>query len=304
MSKLIDQLPQLRGQYYENISLAPLTWFKVGGPAEILYYPADEKDLIFLLTNKPKGMPVTVIGIGSNLLIRSGGLDGIVIRLRKPFAKITINDDKIIAGAGALDVTVAAKAQKSGLSGVEFLSGIPGSIGGALRMNAGAYGKEVCDALISAQVIDPLGKLYTLSTKDMGLSYRNSNLPLDWIIMNATFQVKPGIDPENISKTMREIQNARNSTQPCHERTCGSTFTNPVGYKAWKLINKAGCSGLRIGSAMVSELHCNFLINTGNATSDDIESLGEEVRFRVKKTSGLELDWEIHRIGKALDIGK
>ncbi|AFX99376.1 UDP-N-acetylenolpyruvoylglucosamine reductase [Candidatus Endolissoclinum faulkneri L2] len=302
MNKLIDQLPKVRGQYYGDTSLAPLTWFKVGGPAEVLYYPADEKDLICFLANKPNGVPVTVIGLGSNLLVRSGGLDGVVIRLRKPFAKITINDDKIIAGAGALDVTVAAKAQKAGLGGLEFLSGIPGSIGGALRMNAGAYGKEVCDALISAQVLDPVGNVYIISSEDMGFSYRNSKLPVDWIVIQATFQAKPGVEAKNIAKRMRKIQSVRNSTQPYHARTCGSTFTNPSGDKAWNLINKAGCCGLRIGNAMVSELHCNFLLNIGNATSDDIERLGEEVRFRVKETSGFELDWEIHRIGKIVNV--
>lgn len=302
MTKLIDRLPELRGEYREDAPLAPLTWFKVGGPAEILYRPADEADLMDFLAGKPGDVPVTVIGVGSNLLVRSGGLDGVVIRMGKPFANISIDGERVTAGAAALDVTVAATAQKAGLTGLEFLSGIPGSIGGALRMNAGAYGSEVRDALISARVVDPLGHPHTLTADDMGLSYRHSDLPEDWIVTRATFRATPG-DPETIAQTMRDIRDAREDTQPRRVRTGGSTFANPEGGKAWKLIDEAGCRGLRIGDAMVSELHCNFLLNMGDATAEEIEALGEEVRRRVKETSGIELRWEIRRIGKPAHAG-
>ncbi|MCR9073728.1 MAG: UDP-N-acetylmuramate dehydrogenase [Alphaproteobacteria bacterium] len=299
MTKLIDRLPQVRGEYRENAPLAPLTWFKVGGPAEVLYRPADEEDLMDFLAARPGDVPVTVIGVGSNLLVRSGGLDGVVVRLGKPFAGIAVTGERVTAGAAALDVTVAATAQKAALTGLEFLSGIPGSIGGALRMNAGAYGSEIRDVLVAARAIDPLGHAHTLTADDLGLSYRHSDLPEDWIVTSATFRARAG-DPETIAQSMRDIRDAREDTQPRRVRTGGSTFANPDGGKAWKLIDAAGCRGLKIGDAQVSELHCNFLLNLGNATAEDIESLGEEVRRRVKETSGVELRWEIRRIGKSV----
>lgn len=297
MTKLIDRLPQVRGTYSENAPLAPLTWFKVGGPAEVLYRPADEVDLMDFLAGRPGDVPVTVIGIGSNLLVRSGGIDGVVVRLGKSFAKVEVDGERVIAGAAALDVTVAATAQKASLAGLEFLSGIPGSIGGAVRMNAGAYGSEVRDTLLSARAIDPLGHAHTLTTDDLGLSYRHSDLPEDWIVTGAVFQARIG-DPARIARAIRDIRDAREDTQPRRVRTGGSTFANPPGGKAWQLIDAAGCRGLTVGGAMVSELHCNFLLNTGDATAEDIETLGEEVRRRVQETSGVELRWEIRRIGK------
>jgi UDP-N-acetylmuramate dehydrogenase len=297
MTKLIDRLPTVRGGYRETAPLAPLTWFKVGGPAEILFRPADEDDLIEFLAGRPGDVAVTVIGVGSNLLVRSGGVDGVVVRLGKGFANVEVDGEKVIAGAGALDVTVAATAQRAGLTGLEFLSGIPGTVGGAVRMNAGAYGGEVKDALISVRVVDPLGHAHTLSADDLGLGYRHSELPPDWIVTRAAFRARVG-KPELIAQAMADIRDAREDTQPRRVRTGGSTFANPPGHKAWKLIDAAGCRGLTVGGAMVSELHCNFLLNMGTATSEDLETLGEEVRRRVRDTSGVDLRWEIRRIGK------
>jgi len=297
MTKLLDRLPKVRGEYRENAPLAPLTWFKVGGPADILFRPADEEDLMDFLAGRPGDVPVTVIGVGSNLLVRAGGIEGVVVRLGKPFARVEVDGERVMAGAAALDVTVAATAQKAGLTGLEFLSGIPGSIGGAVRMNAGAYGSETKDALISARAIDPLGHAHTLTGDDLGLAYRHSDLPEDWIVTRAAFQARVG-NPETIAQAMRDIRDAREDTQPRRVRTGGSTFANPPGGKAWQLIDAAGCRGLRVGGAQVSELHCNFLLNTGDATAEDIETLGEEVRRRVRETSGVELRWEIRRIGR------
>ena len=302
MTKLIDRLPEVRGEYRENAPLARLTWFKVGGPAEILFRPADEADLMDFLAGRPGDVAVTVIGIGSNLLIRDGGLDGVVVRLGKAFAAVAADGDRVTAGAGALDVTVAAAAQRAGLTGLEFLSGIPGSIGGAVRMNAGAYGSEIKDVLVSVRAVDPLGHVHTVSASDLGLAYRHSELPEDWIVTSAEFQARPG-DPETIAQAMNDIRDAREDTQPRRVRTGGSTFANPTGGKAWQLIDAAGCRGLRIGDAMVSEKHCNFLLNVGVATAEELESLGEEVRRRVRESSGVELRWEIRRIGKR-PIGK
>jgi UDP-N-acetylmuramate dehydrogenase len=297
MTKLIDRLPPVRGEYKEAAPLAPLTWFKVGGPAEILFRPADENDLMDFLAGRPGDVPITTIGIGSNLLVRSGGIDGVVIRLGKAFAGVEIDGERVVAGAAALDVTVAAMAQKASLSGLEFLSGIPGSIGGAVRMNAGAYGSEIKDVLISARAIDPLGHGHVLTADDLGLSYRHSELPEDWIVTSAALQARVG-DQKLIAQAMKDIRDAREDTQPRRVRTGGSTFANPPGMKAWQLIDAAGCRGLSVGGAQVSEKHCNFLLNTGDATAEDIEVLGEEVRRRVRQTSGVDLRWEIRRIGK------
>lgn len=296
MSKLIDRLPQVRGQYRENVPLAELTWFRVGGPCEVVFRPADEEDLIDFLSARPMDVPVTAIGVGSNMLVRDGGLPGVVIRFGKPFAGVEAREGQVVAGAGALDVTVAAAAQRAGLTGLEFLSGIPGTIGGALRMNAGAYGSETKDVLISARAIDGLGHGHTLTTAQMGMSYRHSDVPADWIFTSAVFQARMG-DPDTIATAMRDIRDAREKTQPRRVPTGGSTFANPEGHKAWQLIDAAGCRGLRIGGAMVSELHCNFLLNAGNATGEDIERLGEEIRRRVFETSGVKLRWEIKRVG-------
>lgn len=296
MTHLIERLPTVRGEYRADASIAQLTWFRVGGPAEVLFRPADEDDLIDFLAGRPGDVPVTVLGVGSNTLIRDGGVPGVVVRLGKAFASATVDGERVSTGAGALDVTVAATAQRAELTGLEFLSGIPGTVGGALRMNAGAYGAEVKDVLVSARAVDPLGHVHTLSVADMGLSYRHCGVPADWIFTSALFQARPG-DPATIAQSMSDIRDAREETQPRRVRTGGSTFANPDGRKAWQLIDAAGCRGLRIGDAQVSEKHCNFLLNTGDATAEQIESLGEEVRRRVFETSGIELRWEIRRIG-------
>ena len=297
MSKLIDRLPTVRGEYREEVPLSQMTWFRVGGNADIVFRPADEADLIDFLAEKPGDVPVTVVGVGSNLLVREGGVRGVVVRLGKSFTQVAADGERVTAGAGALDVTVASVAQKAGLTGLEFLSGIPGTVGGALRMNAGAYGSDTKAALVKARAIDPLGHVHEMTADEMGLSYRHSDVPADWIFTQAVFQAAPG-DKELIAQAMADIRDAREATQPRRVRTGGSTFANPDGGKAWKLIDEAGCRGLRIGDAMVSELHCNFLLNVGEATADDLEGLGEEVRRRVKETSGVELRWEIRRIGE------
>ena len=298
MTHLIERLPPVRGEYRADAPIAQLTWFRVGGPAEVLFRPADEADLVDFLTGRPGDVPVTVLGVGSNTLIRDGGVPGVVVRLGKGFADARVEGDRVIAGAGALDVTVAATAQRAGLTGLEFLSGIPGTIGGALRMNAGAYGAELKDVLVSARAVDPLGHLRTLDAADMGLGYRHCDVPEDWIFTSAVLRARRG-DPATIAQAMADIRDAREETQPRRVRTGGSTFANPEGRKAWQLIDAAGCRGLRVGGAQVSEKHCNFLLNTGDATGADIEALGEEVRRRVLATSGIELRWEIRRIGVA-----
>ncbi len=298
MTHLIERLPPVRGEYRADAPTAQLTWFRVGGPAEVLFRPADEADLTDFLAGRPADIAVTVLGVGSNVLIRDGGLRGVVVRLGKTFADARVDGDRVIAGAGALDVTVAATAQRAGLTGLEFLSGIPGTIGGALRMNAGAYGAEVRDALVSVRAIDPLGHGHTLSVEDMELSYRHCGVPEDWIFTSAVFRARPG-NPATIAQTMADIRDAREDTQPRRVRTGGSTFANPEGGKAWQLIDAAGCRGLQVGGAQVSEKHCNFLLNVGYATAADIETLGEEVRRRVRETSGIELRWEIRRLGEA-----
>ena len=293
---LIECLPQVRGTYQESVPLARFTWFRVGGPADVLYLPADADDLGQFLANTPADIPVTVIGVASNLLIRDGGIPGVVIRLRDGFTDIARVDDGLAAGAGALDINVARFAAGEGLTGLEFLSGIPGTIGGALRMNAGAYERELKDAFLSAEAIDRSGHRHTLDPAAMGFRYRHSAPPEDWIFVSARLSAEPG-DAEKIAQRMEEIGAARNDTQPIRSRTGGSTFKNPPDHSAWELVDKAGCRGLTRGGAMVSEKHCNFLINTGNATASDLEGLGEDVRRRVKHDSGVDLQWEIRRIG-------
>ena len=301
MQTLLERLPAVRGRYTENAALAGITWFRVGGPAEVSFRPADRDDLAAFLMTKPADVPVTVIGVGSNLLVRDGGVPGVVIRLGRDFAGVEIGRTTVRAGAPALDLNVALAARNAGVAGLEFLSGIPGTIGGALRMNGGAYGKEMKDVTVSAEALDSRGRLHRLTLAELGFTYRHSAVAEDWIFLQAELQGSPD-DPAAIGQRMKEIQDKRESTQPIRTRTGGSTFANPAapeaqGRKAWELIDGAGCRGLRIGGAMMSEKHCNFLINTGDATAADIESLGEEVRRRVKAQSGVDLQWEIRRIG-------
>ena len=294
---LIDRLPSVRGELVADAPLAPLTWFRVGGPAEVMFRPADADDLAAFLAGCPADVPVTIIGVGSNLLVRDGGVPGVVIRLGRPFMNVEIaKGNRVRAGTAALDVAVARAAQEAGIAGLEFYRGIPGSIGGALRMNGGAYGRETRDVLIEAVAVDRAGKRHVLSNADMHYSYRHCGAPDDLIFVEALFQGTPG-DKSEIQARMDEITASREATQPIRTRTGGSTFKNPDGHKSWQLIDAAGCRGLTRGGAQVSELHCNFLINTGAASAADIEDLGEEVRARVKSQSGVTLEWEIRRIG-------
>jgi UDP-N-acetylmuramate dehydrogenase len=292
-------MPELRGRLMENQSLAELTWFRVGGPAQVLFMPEDEADLAYLLAQLPHDIPITVIGLGSNLILRDGGVPGVVIRLGRGFSAVTIEPGgQVRAGAAVPDVKVARAAQEAGISGLAFLRGIPGAIGGALRMNGGAYGRETKDALVAARGIDRRGRIRLLALSDMHYAYRHCGAPDDIIFIEALFRGGPG-DPAAIAEEMDKITESREATQPIKSRTGGSTFKNPPGRKAWQLIDAAGCRGLKIGDAQVSSLHCNFLINLGDARAADIESLGETVRARVKEHSGVELEWEIKRIGIA-----
>lgn len=292
----VEALPPLKGRLRLDADLAKITWFRVGGPAEVMFRPEDLADLRTFLAAKPADVPVTVIGVGSNLLVRDGGVPGVVIRLGKEFANILVEGNLLRTGAATPDLYVARAARDAGLTGLEFLCGVPGTIGGALCMNAGAYGGEIKAVLRRAWALDPAGGLRELSNSEMGFSYRHCGVPEDWIFTEAEFEGIPG-DKAEITARMEEIGDSRMDSQPVRSRTGGSTFANPEGAKAWELIDAAGCRGLRIGNAMVSEQHCNFLINTGDATAADIEGLGEEVRRRVKDNSGIELRWEIRRIG-------
>ena len=291
-----DGLPQVRGRLAFDTPMAPFTWFRVGGPAEVLFRPADRDDLKAFLAGLPPEIPVTTIGVGSNLLVRDGGVPGVVIRLTGPFAEIKARQTSITAGAGALDLTVAQTALDSGIAGLEFLSGIPGTIGGALRMNAGAFGAEMKGVTAAAEALDRQGRLHRLDLDDLGFGYRHSTVDDSWIFLAATLQGQPG-DPKEIAARMEKIRAGREETQPTRARTGGSTFANPPGHSAWKLIDAAGCRGLVVGGAQVSEKHCNFLLNLGGATAAQIEELGEEVRRRVHDASGIQLTWEIQRIG-------
>jgi UDP-N-acetylmuramate dehydrogenase len=293
---LIERLPSVRGRLTADAPLAQMTWFQVGGPAEVLFKPADADDLAGFLAACPADVPVTAIGVASNLLIRDGGVPGVVVRLGRGFTEIGPDWNKITAGAAALDINVALVAAQSGIAGLEFLVGVPGTIGGALRMNAGAYGREMADVVRSATLIDRQGRTQILNTKALGFGYRTSAVAADSIFVSCVLEGQPGAKSE-IEEKMREISQARADTQPIRSKTGGSTFANPSGHKAWALIDKAGCRGLTIGGAQVSEKHTNFLINTGTATAADLETLGEEVRRRVRETSGIELEWEIKRIG-------
>lgn len=294
--RLIERLPRLRGRLTENAPLAQLTWFRVGGAAEVMFRPADLDDLAAFLAGKPKDVPVTVMGVASNLLIRDGGVPGVVIRLGRGFVEVMANGDEITAGAGALDLNVALAACTAGIADLEFLSGIPGTVGGGLRMNAGAYGREFKDALREVTALDGVGHRHDLEPGEMDLSYRHCGVPADWIFVAARLKGRRD-DPSAIGARMAAIQAQREATQPIRARTGGSTFANPPGQKAWELIDRAGCRGLTRGGAAVSDKHTNFLINTGNATAADLEALGEEVRRRVRDTAGIGLEWEIKRIG-------
>ena len=294
---LIDRLPKVRGRLTADAPLAQITWFRVGGPAEVLFRPTDAEDLAAFLAAKPADVPVTVLGVASNLLVRDGGIEGVVVRLGRGFVEIDAGDETVTAGAGALDLNVALTARDAGLAGLEFLSGIPGTIGGGVRMNAGAYGGEFKDVLIAAVALDGHGETHLLSAAQLGLSYRHCDVPEDWIFISASFRARPG-DKLEIARRMAEIQKAREESQPIRARTGGSTFANPPGHKAWQLIDQSGCRGLKRGGAMISEKHANFLINTGDATAAELEALGEDVRARVLAQSGVTLGWEIRRVGK------
>lgn len=293
---LIERLPAVRGRYQPDAVLSKLTWFRVGGPAEVLYRPADIADLKLFLAQKPDDVPVTILGVGSNLLVRDGGVPGVVIRLSESFSDVTAEGIRLIAGGGASNLKAANQARQSGIGGLEFLSGIPGSIGGSVRMNAGAFGREMRDVTLSAQALDNVGNLITVNSSDFGFSYRHCNCPDDHIFVSVVLEgyEAPG---DEIQKRMDEIQQNRSEAQPTQTPTGGSTFTNPTGYKAWELIDSAGCRGMTRGGAAVSSKHCNFLINEGGATAADLEGLGEEVRRRVFQSSGIQLEWEIRRIG-------
>jgi UDP-N-acetylmuramate dehydrogenase len=295
--ELKSQAPRLRGRLLAHQSLAELTWFRVGGPAQVLFMPEDEEDLAYFFAHLPAEIPATVIGLGSNLIVRDGGVPGVVIRVGRGFNAINVEDEtRLRVGAAVPDVKVARAAQDAAISGLTFLRGIPGAIGGALRMNGGAYGGETKDALIEARAVDRHGNVHVLNNGDMGFSYRHCGAPDDFVFTQALFEGRSG-DPGAIAVEMKKITESREATQPIKSRTGGSTFRNPPGVKAWQLIDAAGCRGLKIGAAQVSELHCNFLINLGGASAADIEGLGEEVRRRVRDNSGVTLEWEIKRIG-------
>ena len=291
-------LPPVRGKLTPNAPLAPLVWFKAGGAAQWLFEPADADDLCDFLRALDPAVPVMGLGLGSNLIVRDGGVPGVVVRLGKPFAKVAADGLTLTCGGGASGILVSSTARDAGIAGVEFLRSIPGTVGGFVRMNGGAYGREVADVLVEAQVVTRHGTLTTLSPTDLNYRYRHSDLPEGAIVVSATFRGGAG-EPTAIQAEMDRIAAAREASQPLRSKTGGSTFKNPDGHKAWALVDAAGCRGLRKGDAQVSEKHCNFLLNTGNATSADIEALGEEVRAKVQAASGVTLEWEIQRVGQA-----
>ncbi len=296
---LLKRLPEVRGRLSADVLLSGLTWFRVGGPAEVVFSPADEDDLAGFLRELSDEIPVTTIGVGSNLLVRDGGIPGVIIRLGRGFSYINIEDDfRIRAGSAVPDVKLALAAAQAGIAGLAFYRGIPGSIGGALRMNGGSYGTETKDVVREVRAVNPAGEQILLKVEEMGYSYRHCSVPEDIIFTEAVFQGEAG-EVEQIAEDMQAITNAREQTQPIRSRTGGSTFKNPPGQKSWQLIDAAGCRGLRVGGAHVSEKHCNFLINDGDASAADLETLGETVRERVQAHSGILLEWEIKRIGIA-----
>jgi UDP-N-acetylmuramate dehydrogenase len=290
-------MPALEGRLTANAPLADITWFRVGGPAQVLFTPVHEADLAYFLASLPPELPVVALGLGSNVLVRDGGVPGVVIRLGRGFSHIKLlPPDCIRAGAAVPDAKLARAAAEAGIAGLAFYRGVPGSVGGALRMNAGAHGRETKDVLVEARAVDRSGNIHLLPVSRMGLSYRHCDVPQDWIFTEALFRGAPGHSSE-ILKQMEEVAQYREATQPIRERTGGSTFKNPPGASAWRLIDAAGCRGLRVGGAKVSDMHCNFLINERNATAEDLERLGETVRARVKAACGATLQWEIVRIG-------
>lgn len=300
---LIDQMPKVRGRLTQDAPLGGITWFGVGGAAEIMFRPADEQDLADFIAQKPPNIPVTVIGVGSNLLVRDGGVAGIVIRLGRYFAGARVEGNRLNVGAAVLDYNVAKIAADSGLSGMEFLSGVPGTIGGALRMNAGAYGQDMGQIVVAARAIDEVGIARDVSKEELGFGYRSCGLPADWVFTSAILEGIPDV-PSDIHARIADIKMMREGGQPVRARTGGSTFKNPTGYKAWELIDRSGCRGLTVGGAQVSEKHCNFIINTGGATAADIEMLGEEIIRRVYESTGIYLEWEIKRVGRHAASGE
>ncbi len=289
---------RVKGDLKRNAPLAKLVWFKSGGTADWLFEPADLDDLVNFLGQLEPETPVMALGLGSNLIIRDGGVPGVVVRLGKPFASVEVKRDCVVeCGGGAPGILVASSARDAGIAGLEFLRGIPGTVGGFVRMNGGAYGREVADILVDCDVVLPGGELVTLPVADLEYSYRHSRLPDGAIVVAARFKGEPG-DPEKIGAEMDRIAEERENSQPLRTKTGGSTFKNPEGTSAWKLVDEAGCRGLTMGAAQVSEKHTNFLINTGDATSTDIEGLGEEVRRRVAEKTGVTLEWEIKRVGR------
>lgn len=295
---MADTLPKVRGKLTPNAPLAKLVWFKTGGNADWLFEPADIDDLRDFLSALDRAMPVMALGLGSNMIVRDGGVEGVVVRLGKAFSGVKVLDDhQLECGGGASGILVSSTARDAGIAGLEFLRGIPGTVGGFVRMNGGAYGREVADILIDCEVMFPCGKLSRVPVEELAYSYRHSELASGSIVVSARFQGTPG-DPAAIGAEMERIAKAREESQPLRTKTGGSTFKNPDGHKAWELVDAAGCRGLTMGGAQVSEKHTNFLINTGDATSGDIEALGEEVRRRVRENSGVELQWEIQRVGR------
>ena len=308
-SNLLDRLPKVRGRYEALADLGKLTWFRVGGPAEVLYAPADQDDLVKFMQERPADVPLTFIGLGANMLVRDGGVPGVVIQLGKPFGQISTAGLTMRVGGGAVNAAVASAAKDASVGGLEFLVGIPGTIGGALRMNAGAYGREIKDVFLSATGINAAGDIVKLDADQMGFGYRHTEIGDDWIFIGAELKGERDT-PGNIAARMKEIRTEREESQPTQARTGGSTFANPEGFKAWQLIDEAGCRGLKVGGAQVSEKHTNFLLNIGGATATDLENLGEQVRKRVFDESGIHLVWEIRRVGvntkdpRALKVGK
>lgn len=298
MTRPCDALPPVRGTYTLGASLKDLVWFRAGGPAEILFRPADADDLATFLAAKSADIRVSVIGVGSNLLIRDGGIPGVVVRLPGSMGKVAVDGMRVTAGAAALDANVAKLAADAGIAGLEFLRGIPGTVGGALRMNAGSYGREIKDIFVSATAVDRSGAIVTLGPAEMGFTYRHTVAPDDLVFVSATFEGTRD-EPAAVRARMDKLMADREASQPIKTKTGGSTFKNPPGKNAWRLIDEAGCRGLTHGQAQVSPMHCNFLINTADAAAADIEALGEEVRARVKETSGIALEWEIKRVGVA-----
>ncbi|MGI4954323.1 MAG: UDP-N-acetylmuramate dehydrogenase [Janthinobacterium lividum] len=296
VAHLVDGLPPLRGRVQADAPLAPTTWFRVGGPAEALVRPSSAADLAQFLAALPLEIPLTVLGAASNLIVRDGGIAGVVVRLARGFGEISVEADGVVAGAACLDATVAEHAAAAGLAGLEFLSGIPGSVGGAVAMNAGAYGGDVAACLDWAEVVTRSGEAVRLPARALSFAYRHAGLPVGAVVTRARFRAQPG-DAATIAGRMATIRASREATQPVRARTGGSTFRNPPGQKAWELIDAADGRGLVRGGAQVSEKHCNFLLNTGDATAADLEGLGEELRRRVQAASGVSLEWEIKRLG-------